>query len=444
MGLDADWSARRDAAADDGAPSSLNLTQPITAAAAVRAALLANPSLRAALETIAAAVAGDAQARLLPNPMATVAFGLDVDGLGGTPFNAALMQQLDWLWQRSARVDASERELERTILEAGHRALEIIASVRATHAALAQSEEVCALGEGEIEVLARLAEIAHARHAAGEGTALETIPADDELARARALLDASRARRARLRFELLAHLDCAASPAAIATDGKLPEWYDDAAGVSDASLVAAARAQRLDVAAALVALAAEEARIDGAARARFPEAGAGAMYMRDDDDRRFIFPQAQLELPIFDTGAAALAGAEATARKAWYDARAVLQTAEREVRSARAEWEAALAAARRSEESAARARRALHLTALARAAGEAPQSALLEAADREIAARRDLSDARLSAALARIELERALGGALPRDDAAPSRDDPTSLRDDDAARAPTSGEECPP
>ncbi|MCI0652041.1 MAG: TolC family protein, partial [Planctomycetes bacterium] len=222
-----------------------------------------------------------------------------------------------------------------------------------------------------------------------------------------------RARRATLRFELLEALGLAASQSEIATDRSVPSWDGEPARLSEEALLASAAARRLDVAAAHSAVAAEEARARGARRSRIADTGAGAMYMRDDDDRKFIFPQAQVSLPLFDTGAAAIAGAEAESRRAYFEACALLQTAEREVRNARAEWAAAHDGARQSEEIWARGRRATELAALLHATGEAPRAAVLEAADTEIEAARAFSEASLRAALARIELERAIGGALP-------------------------------
>jgi len=386
---------------------------PLSADAAVRIALQNNREIRQRVESIAAVRADYVQAHLLPNPMISLALGFPIDGMGGQPIAAALMQQLAWLWLRPPMIDAAEHNLRAAVLEVSDRALRLVADVRSAHADVVFAERALALSRDNIELIERSAELVRARFDAGEASRLDLNRIQLELLdernraadRAGALDDAKR----RV-LELLSRADASV------------EWTSDdapaidlaiAESVSEDEAIALAKAQRLDAASARAMLEAAAARVELAKRGGAPDVAGGAMFERNHEDRETIFGQVQITPKIFDDNRVQVARAESEHRQVEIAADGMIQTAVAEARRAWVALRAQMEVVSLYEgEIVALAEENLSLARDAFEAGESDLTVLLEAQRMVNQARLELSDRRRDAMNYLIELERAAGGSL--------------------------------
>lgn len=399
-----------------GAPRALP-AGPLAERDSVALALHNHPDLGRELARLAAAKAAWAKAGRLPNPMLDVMVGLPVDGLGGDPWTATLLQPIAWLWTRGPRTERAAAELRAQGLRVAALAVATAAEARTAHARVVFAER-------GVQLAQRLREVAHAartvlaeRAAVGEASEIErgraelqALAADDALASAeRALAEARQA--------LLLACGVAASGATPVSDGRiatLPEV------VLDEERVLALARDRLDVQAAVASAEADAAGARLAERGRLPEVSAGVRFERMEDGREFAFPTLTFVPKVFDGGGADVAQADANARAALWAAEAAWQQAVGALRASLARYAAARAIAVRARE------QTLPLAERVAAAAEAafaagvldPQEAFaarLDAVRAEIAA----DAASLAALQALHELERDAGVRLVTEDGAP-------------------------
>jgi len=384
---------------------------PLSADVAVRVALAANPGLLAQAQSIGAARADVAQAGLLPNPVLGVTLGFPGGGEESiTSVSVSLVQQLAALWTRGDRIAAAEGDLDAQILTLSDAALELATRVRLAHARAHGAERLTDLTREHWELLDRLIGVAQQRIDAGEGTRLDLTRV---MLAQRSLEADQRAAELELitaRHELLALLGRADAPAdfPLAADDGPRAPLPDERGAMDL-----AAAQRLDVAITDARRRAALAELSRARGERIPEIEAGVEYTSDDERRQEFGPTVGVEIPIFDTGDAAVAKAAANARTADFAARAARQHAFAEARGALVRAVAAdeLAAFTR-EQVLSLSGESLELARSAVAAGQADTTVLLEAQREEIQTRLGLARAELRSAEARITLARAVGGRL--------------------------------
>lgn len=386
-------------------------TSPLSADAAVRVALAANPALLARAQAIAGARADVAQAGLLPNPVLGLTLGFPGGGEENiTSVSISLVQQLAALWTRGDRIAAAEGDLDAEILDLSDAALELATQVRLAHARAASAEHVAGLTREHAGLLEQLVGVAQQRVDAGEGTRLDVTRLTLAMRSLEADLRSAELERLTARHELLALLGRADAPADFPLaddDTRLAPLPDERAAMDIAA------AQRLDVALADAHRRAAHAELALARGEQIPEIEAGVEFSSDDDKRQEIGPTVGIEVPIFDTGAAGVARAQAQARAADLAARAARQKAFAEARVALARATAAddLAAFTR-EQVLSLSDETLELARAEVAAGQADTTVLLDAQSEQIQARLGLARAELRSAEARITLARALGGRL--------------------------------
>ena len=140
---------------------------------AVRVALQNNRGIRRKVETIVASRGDFVQAHLLPNPVINIAIGIPTDGLGGQPLTIALIQQLSWIWTRPAAIDGAEADLRARILAVSDAALRLVAEVRQAHARVVFDEQVVALQQDNIALVARSTDLVDDRFSVGEASRLD-------------------------------------------------------------------------------------------------------------------------------------------------------------------------------------------------------------------------------------------------------------------------------
>lgn len=175
----------------------------LTLVDSVKRALRTDAGLQAALARVRAALAAADQARLLPNPILSVAFRLSGAG-GGADIDAGLSQDLISVLQRPFRAGATESRLHAASAEAVTTALDVLAAVKSAYATVQTLDESIALLTTRRELVGRLVEVSKIRLQGGEGTVfdvtvfesqrveLEVEIASRELARREARLSVAR------------------------------------------------------------------------------------------------------------------------------------------------------------------------------------------------------------------------------------------------------------
>jgi outer membrane protein TolC len=385
---------------------------------AARLALTHEPHLRASLERIAVARADLVQSGLLPNPILSVDFGFHVGGPpGATQFSVSLVQQLAAILSRADRQSAADAALRAEVLNASDLALVTVAHARAAHARVLFAQAALEPMRESVAAAEKAVESTRKRAAAGEETSLEVNRQRLLLARMQAELIQREADLALRKRELLARIGLADRPAdftAIESGTGVPP-VDSAPDSTQALLptedaaISAARTDRLDVAAARALADSSLAYVNVQRGSRF-DFGAGPEFTRTDDERKELGAAINASIPIFDTGDARVARARADAARAALDADQAEQSA---IAQARAAWITAKSArelAQRFEtDIAALSSSNLTLAQQAFTAGQSDLTVLLETQQSAAEAKVRLVELKEKAALAEIELRRAVG-----------------------------------
>jgi len=312
-----------------------------------------------------------------------------------------------------AQRDASAAALQAQIQGASDHALRLAADVRIAHARVVFGQRGLALTASQLELVGRALDVAQARLDAGDATQLDVNRLREEQLSTQADLDGQRAELETAKRELLEKLGLAAAGA---------DWEAaEEAGSSDARLasltetdaVARASRLRLDVAAANAEVEQRRAELRAASLGRIPEVSAGYDYGKDQDDLRSHGPELELEIPIFDTGKAAVAKAESELRAAGAAAEQVLQAAILQTRSAFVALQSSLhLASLYQEQVVSLAQQNLDVAQKTYDAGEADVTVVLDT-QRELGeAQSKLNDLQLGVATSAAELEYVVGGRL--------------------------------
>lgn len=246
---------------------------------AVRIAVINNPGLQATLLGLGVSRAELVQSTLFTNP--SITFGMQFpDGGGPTKLVAGFSQQVADLWEIPVKKRIAEAELERTLLDAARRGVELVADVRGRCyrlLALQQLEATLRKGRALAEQAERLA---GAQLAAGEVSALDVRLAraarvDVDLALLRSERDRSTAE-----IELAQTLGLSRAPANWTLAGTLPD--PPPALPDDAELIAAALEQRFDARAATFAVQAAQDELTRQRLRVFSDLTLGADFERPD------------------------------------------------------------------------------------------------------------------------------------------------------------------
>jgi cobalt-zinc-cadmium efflux system outer membrane protein len=392
---------------------------PLTVDQAVLAALTSNREIRTEVELIGAGRADLVQAGLLPNPVLSVFLGFPVDPVEGySQAGASVVQSFVALWLRPGRIRAAEARLNESVLSLSDRALRLVADVKASHARLVYGQRGLALTRQNIEMVEKSIDALEGRVRAGEGTQLDVNRARQQLLLLRAELTLRERDLAKERRELLRLLGFAAAgdgwsaadgvdDAQAAPDLDLPNTF------SEATVIELAKTQRLDVAAARAVVEASSTDLSIEERSRIRDLGLGLSFEQTEEKGRFLGPELEIALPIFDMNQAQIAKAGSLARAALITYDAVAQRAVTEARTAFVEADASARLARTYlHDVMALAEQNLTLAQASLNAGEADVTVLLEAQRNVVEAREALNGLEEQAALARIELEYAVGGRL--------------------------------
>lgn len=409
---------------------------PLTREAALVMALRNSREIRSQVEQIAASRADLVQAGLLPNPVLGLTLRFPFDPVsGGTFVGAQVVQSFAALWLRGGKIRAADARLNQTVLDVSDKALSLVAEVKASHTRIAFGQRAVALAEQNLATIQKSIDSLDARVRGGEGTTLDVNRARQQLAKGEAERVVVMRELAKERRRMLELIGFAAENGDWAVDEGTLE--SGAQTLDETTVIALAGSQRLDIAAARSVALAQSADLSVEQRARLRDLGFGADFERSESGDKSIGPVVELAIPIFDTNEAQIAKAGSIARAAFASYEAAAQRA---VREARVAWVDLDSASRLVEQYRstvlALSEHNLTLAEASLKSGQADVTVLLEAQREVTDARARLNELEQAAALARIELEYAVGGSLARP--------PTPASDPLDRGLSTNGVEAPP
>ena len=377
----------------------------LTVAAAVRATLHHDPRLQESLAIARAGLAAATQARRWPNPVLDVMFRFP-DGGGRTMIEAGLVGDVLAILQTPTRAAAADQRLRAACAQAVATAIDVVAEVQGSYARVQALDTEAPVLAARVRAAQQLAELGRTRFAAGDGTQLELAELD--ALRMQAEIDAlERGRERAAEWLRLRRLLGAPSGGDVVT---LQPWAPPPALAATEERLAAVALQRRPE---LVAARAEvEALGDDLALAGLSWlAGAqlGAAFRREDVTS--IGPAAALPLPVFDAGEArqqhVRAELAAARHRATERGREIIEAVRLAVANATA---AAARLARVRDELLPLQQRRRTLAEAAYRSGDGEIGAMLRAEQELRAAEGLLLLLQRDVWVARIELERTVGG----------------------------------
>ena len=381
-------------------------TQPMTLNYAVQAALLNNPQVRAELARLDGAQAERVQAGLIRNPMASL-MALRPEGGGRFELDYSLMQSLFDLLTRSRRIavaDAAQAGIEADVL--GH----LIGFAQDTEAAYYQAlaaqamvrlqKEQLGLEQDSLTLLQRQAR----QGALPDSAALEqeaTVSMrSHELRDAESMLSQARA-------TLAGQLGLSSAKPLVLPD-TMPPF--DMPGLDEPALQALARAHRPELEAATAAVAqarAEKSLQTGSLRATDPSLGPAGT--RESGGTELNGLAVQITVPIFDTGRARRALADANLAQAQFMAEAERRQVPLEVERALATLIAAMDAAHHADHHLRQQEQLQQLALKTYQQGSTDYLRYRDAIRNRLASAMDQLRAQQSLWAARVDLERSTG-----------------------------------
>jgi outer membrane protein TolC len=411
---------------------------PLSVERAVVLSLKNNREIRGQVELIGAGRADLVQSGLLPNPVLALALRFPIDPVSGySQLGASLVQDLVSLWLRPQRIKLAEARLNESVLALSDRSLRLVAEVKQTHARVVYGQRAVELTHESLATVDRSIEVLQRRIQGGEGTKLDVNRARQQHLMLEADLMRQERDLAKEKRVLLRLMGFAAAAAQwTATEDRPGEQTGHEPSVPESldekEVITLAGTQRLDVAAARAVVEAHAAALKIEELSRVKDLGLGLSFEQTEGKERFLGPDVEIRVPIFDINQAQIAKAGSVAKAALLNYEAAVQQAVAQARGAYVE-------ARTSTDIAdmyrhrvlAVAEENLGLAEVTLKAGQDDVTVLLSAQESLVETRQSLNTLRLEASLARIELEYAVGGRLTRSstDAPPT---PTP----DAATAP--------
>jgi outer membrane protein TolC len=288
-----------DAAEENGRRAKLTLDD------AVRSTLTNDPAVQVALAQTQVALADARQARLLPNPILSVAFRFPESG-GKPVIEAALAADLVSLLTKPRQVSAADRRLRAASSEALTTVLDTLADVQERYVTVqALDAQAIALQDRE-RLIRRLLELARARVQAGESSRLDVITLDTE----RASLDVEITQSALERREQRLALARLMGDPSSRADWELMPWAQlERVPASEFEWVAAALKHRPEIQAHYWELAALG---DDLAIARLGALEGSAVGVDSErDDQWSVGPSVTVPMPLLDWGQARRAKVQA-------------------------------------------------------------------------------------------------------------------------------------
>ena len=334
---------------------------------AVQVCLLNNPGFQAAWMDVGMAKADLVQSGLLSNPSLGGSLRLPAGG-GLANLEVTMAQNIADLWQIPVRQRVAQATLDQTILRLARQAAELAADARAAYVRATGAQELHKVALDNLAIARQLLDLAIGRQQAGAGSELDvnlsrSAVLEAELSAESARLAASEARRS-----LAQLLGLSIDADKIELADPFPSSSPELPSAED--LIAIAQEKRLDIRAAMQAVAQTDARVReeylkifptlelglameraqrqaqpgrnilaDTARASIANGGLTAPEIQPRSERRqntdfIIGPSWGLELPIFNQNQAQIAKAQYARQQAEKTLASASQRMTQEVRSA--------------------------------------------------------------------------------------------------------------
>ncbi len=397
---------------DDNLPSLWDGISPLSSTQAEIIALRNNRELRVELELISVTRADLIQAGLLPNPVVNLAFRLPLSG-GTSTFDVGVIQQFTDLWLRPYRMGAAQAELDRTVLSASDRSLQLVTRVRQAHGHVVYGQKGIELTQQDIALLERSILTTESRVRAGEATVLDVNRVRQQLLGLQAELQHEQAALVKRKLELMLEMGLVDGDTEWVADMDTASSSDESSHWTEKELGARVRAQRLDVLAAQFEVETRRQELKASQwRQGKADVDAGVSYESADGISE-IGPAVDLTIPFFDLGTVRVEKAKSLIRIAEARAEQVEQNAVIEARAALVELRRASQLTEFYRNQVLKlAQDNLHGVEAAIRSGTTDQTVLIETQRELIEARRILNRLEEDQATARPALEYAVGGWL--------------------------------
>lgn len=377
----------------------------LTIAEAVRAALQHDPRLQEALAVAMVTHANAHQARVWPNPVLDIAFRYPAH-TGRAEIDAGISADLLAILQTPKRASAADHRLTAACAMVVAAAIEVVGDVQATYVRLQALEAEVPLLEAQVDASQRLVALGRARLAGGDSTQLDLAELDALRLRLELDVVARGGERAaeRLRLLRLLGVPSTSQPFALAT------WQEPSALVpTEERLLEVAVQRRPELAAAKAEVQALGDDLDLAGLSWLAGTKLGAVAEREETWA--AGPSLSLPLPFFDGGGVRQQGVRAEILAARHRATALGREIVEATRRALASAKVADAALGRVRlELLPMQQRRRNLAEAAWRAGAADWSTMLRAEQELRAAEATRLLLQRDQWLARIALERAVGG----------------------------------
>lgn len=388
------------------------LGKELTVEAAVQLALLNNRGLQATFEELGIAQADLVQAGLLKNPVFAGHVRFSDQSGEGTNTEFSVSQDFMELFARSLRKKVAAAQFESVQFRVSDAVLKLSAEVRSAYYALQGAEHARKSFETLVQAAQAAVDLADRQHAAGNINDLDL--ANEQAAFQQANLDMIRSQAELLsaRERLNRLIGLAENPS-----WKISEALPALPSIefSGETLEQQALSQRLDLLAARKDVLASEQAVGLARRGAWPAVNVGVDTERDPDGTRVTGPSWEAELPIFDQRQTPIARAQAQLRQSQHRVAALETEIRSEVRSSlnHAQISRQLVDRYRDEMIPLRekivAETQKHYNFMLKGAFQ-----LLQAKRDELNTYREYMNALQDYWQARIDLERAVGGRLPK------------------------------
>ena len=305
---------------------------------AVRRTLAHDPRIQAALARVRSAQAEAKQARLLPNPILSVALRFP-EGGGSTVVEAGLAAELVSLLSRPGQISAADNRLRAAAVEALSEVLDVLTEVRQRYAAVQALDAALVVLEERIGIVDRLLELSQSRLRVGEGTRLDVLTLESQ----RVELDAELAdRELERRDERLALARLIGQPSGDIEWRVAPWTPSGQVLLPESRWIELALENRPEVQARRYELAALGSELSITRFAPFEGAGAGIDAERDDGTWS-AGPAVSVPVPLFDLGQARRGRAQAAVIEARHELTGARRQVVQETRQAYAAFVASQA-----------------------------------------------------------------------------------------------------
>lgn len=286
--------------------------QTLSLAQAIRQGLETSPDIQASLAGVKQAYAEAQQARLLPNPVVSIALRVPQESADPLVVEAGITGELLSLLQKPGRVSAADHRLRAASAEAVTTVLDVLTELQQTYIAAQSLDALMPVLKERRKLIDRLLNIARSRLKAGEGTRLDVATLETQRVELEVEIAERELERRGLRLALAKLIGRPSDPA----QWSLEAWQLPENPVPDESVwIATALEHRPEIQARVWELAALGQEVRLSRLALFEGTELGAVAERDAGDWS-VGPEFSVPIPLMDWGQARRANAQASQLKA--------------------------------------------------------------------------------------------------------------------------------